>query len=147
VNLTLEAISYHGGWAVKRSRDLIKSNCDASSHIVLKQSVNDGNNVFVDPKKALELIETQGTDEKRGDKYLFVLHPEVTNFFVLLHDFTDSYFSVSSFDDQVFEKYVHKCKGTSGLGNYLQKCFSNSCPDFSAAENFHHVSQVKTTNH
>lgn len=97
----LEAISYHGGWAVKRSRDLIKSKCDASSHIVLKQSVSDSNNVFVDPKKALELIETLGTDEKRGDKYLFVLHPEVTNFFVLLHDFTDSYFSVSSFDDQV----------------------------------------------
>jgi hypothetical protein len=63
--------------------------------------VSDSNNVFVDPKKALELIETLGTDEKRGDKYLFVLHPEVTNFFVLLHDFTDSYFSVSSFDDQV----------------------------------------------
>ena len=97
----LEAIRYHGGWAVKRSRDLIKATADAFSHIVLKQSVNDSTEVRVDPKQALELIETLGTDEKQGDKHVFVLHPEVTQFFVLLHDFTDSYFSVSSFDDQI----------------------------------------------
>ena len=119
----LEAISYHGGWAVKRSRDLIKSTGDASSQIVLRQSVNDSTNVLVDPKQALELIETLGTDEKRGDKYIFVLHPEVARFFVLLHNFTDSYFSVSSFDDQV----VINCLKNMSINFNLRLAWETIC--------------------
>ena len=45
----LEAIKYHAGWAVKRTRDIIKASAEASNPLLLKTSLRDDSEVQVDP--------------------------------------------------------------------------------------------------
>ena len=45
----LEAIKYHAGWAVKRTRDIIKASAEASNPLLLKKSLRDDSEVRVDP--------------------------------------------------------------------------------------------------
>ena len=45
----LEAIKYHAGWAVKRTRDIIKASAEASNPLLLKTSLWDDSEVQVDP--------------------------------------------------------------------------------------------------
>ena len=45
----LEAIKYYAGWAVKRTRDIIKASAEASNPLLLKKSLRDDSEVRVDP--------------------------------------------------------------------------------------------------
>jgi len=117
----LMAIRYHGGWAVKRARDLIK----ASDTLVLKQSTSDNKEVIVDSQKALELIKTIGTDEKIQDQYTFVIN-NVTPFFVLLHDFTDNFFSVSAINEQS----IIDCLKAMSVNKNLRDVWGNMCKEY-----------------
>ena len=98
----MEAIKYHAGWAVKRTRDIIKASAEASNPLLLKKSLRDDSEVRVDPQSAMALIALLGKDEQVGDasgagsdtsRFNFIVDDEVVPFFVLLHDFTEEYLS------------------------------------------------------
>ena len=103
----LEAIKYHAGWAVKRTRDIIKASAEASNPLLLKKSLRDDSEVRVDPQSAMALIALLGKDEQVGDasgagsdtsRFNFIVDDEVVPFFVLLHDFTEEYLSQSNLE-------------------------------------------------
>ena len=98
----MEAIKYHAGCAVKRTKDIIKGSAGASNPLLLKKSLRDDSEVRVDPESAMALIALLGEDEQAGEasgagcdksRYNFIVADEVVPFFVLLHDFTEEYLS------------------------------------------------------
>ena len=114
----LEAIKYHAGWAVKRTRDIIKASAEASNPLLLKKSLRDDSEVRGDPQSAMALIALLGKDEQVGDasgagsdtsRFNFIVDDEVVPFFVLLHDFTEEYLSQSNLEthgDKIIIDYL-----------------------------------------
>ena len=103
----MEAIKYHAGWAVKRTRDIIKASAEASNPLLSKKSLRDDSKVRVDPQSAVSLMALLGKDEQVGEasgagcdtsRYNFIVADEAVPFFVLLHDFTEEYLSQSNLE-------------------------------------------------
>ena len=63
----MEAIKYHAGWAVKRTRDIIKASTEASNPLLSKKSLRDDSEVRVDPQSAVSLMALLGKDEQVGE--------------------------------------------------------------------------------
>lgn len=124
----LEAIKYHAGWAIKRARDIIKVSCESSNTLVLQRSSTDESEVHVNPQSAMALIHSLGQDEQIGntEMYNFIVSEEVVPFFVLLHDFTDEYFSQSKLETHG-EKVILDCLKAMSLSSKIRVAWEGIC--------------------
>ena len=131
----LEAIKYHAGWAVKRTRDIIKASAEASNPLLLKKSLRDDSEVLMDPQSAMALIALLGKDEQVGDasgagsdtsRYNFIVADEVVPFFVLLHDFTEEYLSQSNLETHG-DKIVIDCLKAMSVSCEIREAWEGIC--------------------
>ncbi|CAH3154777.1 unnamed protein product, partial [Porites evermanni] len=134
----LEAIKYHAGWAVKRTRDIIKASAEASNPLLLKKSLRHDSEVGVDPHCKVQwylLIALLGKDEQVGEaagagsdtsRYNFIVADEVAPFFVLLHDFTQEYLSQSDLQTHG-DKIVIACLKAMSASCEIREAWKGIC--------------------
>ena len=83
-NIEIESIKEHGGWVIKRVRDMIQN---GPSIQTIQVSKNSEASCEVSKKKLLDLIKTLGKDVlMQPGKFLFVINEDLLPLFYYLHE-------------------------------------------------------------
>ena len=81
-SLERETIAYHGGWAIKGSRETIQSGKEVS----IRKSASNQTVINVSKSNLISVIESLGHDVlKEPGKHLFEVTDPVTDFFIFLN--------------------------------------------------------------